>query len=166
LAHRDNSLRCGIWSPSGNSGLWPVERPEDLWVHGLSLPLPQSDEATTELCERFSRAVAPFQPPDGKMLSRNLLKVINERIVHRRTAKRANNWHGLRRKLLGDNDAETGCDLRDYPHQHWAAFGQNAAINDEARRLSNRIISLIFASGVPFRDAYLRQQFFRFGEGI
>ena len=36
MAHRDNSLRCGFWSLSGpNSGLWPAERPEDLWVHGI-----------------------------------------------------------------------------------------------------------------------------------
>jgi hypothetical protein len=37
MAHRDNSLRCGFWSLSRpNSGLWPAERPEDLWVHGIA----------------------------------------------------------------------------------------------------------------------------------
>jgi Phasin protein len=33
--HHDISLRCAIWSLSGHSGLWPAERPIDLWVHGL-----------------------------------------------------------------------------------------------------------------------------------
>jgi hypothetical protein len=37
MAHHDISLRCGIWSLSGHSGLWPAERPVDLWVHGLKL---------------------------------------------------------------------------------------------------------------------------------
>jgi hypothetical protein len=29
------SLRCGIWSLSGHSGLRQAVRPADLWVHGL-----------------------------------------------------------------------------------------------------------------------------------
>ena len=55
--------------------------------------------------------VAPFQPAHGEVRSRNLLKVVDERVIYRRTAERAHNWHSLRRKLLGDNDTETGCDL-------------------------------------------------------
>ena len=35
----DISLRCGIWSRSGHSGLWPAERYVDLWVHGLGTTL-------------------------------------------------------------------------------------------------------------------------------
>ena len=35
LAHRAISLRCGIWSAIGGSGLWQAVRPADLWVHGL-----------------------------------------------------------------------------------------------------------------------------------
>jgi len=35
MAHRDISLRCGVWSLSGHSGLGQAERPADLWVHGL-----------------------------------------------------------------------------------------------------------------------------------
>jgi hypothetical protein len=35
MALRDISLRCGIWSLSGHSGLWQAVRPADLWVHGL-----------------------------------------------------------------------------------------------------------------------------------
>jgi hypothetical protein len=32
------SLRCGIWSLSGHSGLWQAVRPPgDLWVHRLDL---------------------------------------------------------------------------------------------------------------------------------
>ena len=46
------------------------------------------------------------------MGSRNLLKVVGECIVDRRTAERADKRHSLRRKLLGDRDAETGSDLR------------------------------------------------------
>jgi hypothetical protein len=38
VAHHDTSLPCGIWSLSGHSGLWPAERPVDLWVHGLVAP--------------------------------------------------------------------------------------------------------------------------------
>ena len=56
-------------------------------------------------------AVTPFQPSHGEMRSRNLLKVVDENKVDRCTAERADNWHGLRRKLLGDNDAKTRCDL-------------------------------------------------------
>ncbi len=46
------------------------------------------------------------------MVSHNLLKVVDEYVVDRRTAERADNWDGLRRELLGNNDAETGSDLR------------------------------------------------------
>jgi len=35
LAHRVISVRYGIWSLSGHSGLWQAVRPADLWVHGL-----------------------------------------------------------------------------------------------------------------------------------
>jgi hypothetical protein len=35
VVHRDISLRCGVWSLSGHSGLWQAKRPGDLWVHGL-----------------------------------------------------------------------------------------------------------------------------------
>ena len=37
MALRDISLRCGIWSLSGHSGLWQAVRPADLWVHGLAI---------------------------------------------------------------------------------------------------------------------------------
>jgi hypothetical protein len=33
--------------------------------------------------------------------------MVDERVVHRRAAERADDRHGLRRKLLGYNDAET-----------------------------------------------------------
>ena len=36
VAHRVISLRCGIWSLSGHSGLWQAVRSADLWVHGLA----------------------------------------------------------------------------------------------------------------------------------
>src|SRR5271170_116611 len=57
-------------------------------------------------------AVAAFEPAHGEMGSRNLLKVVDECVVDRRTAERADNRHSLRRKLLANNDAETGSDLR------------------------------------------------------
>ena len=53
----------------------------------------------------------PFQPSHGEMGSRNLLKVVDECVIHRRAAECADNWHRLRRKLLSDDDTETGCDL-------------------------------------------------------
>ena len=56
-------------------------------------------------------AVTPFQPSHGEMGSRNLLKVVDECVIHRRAAECADNWHRLRRKLLSHYDAETGCDL-------------------------------------------------------
>jgi hypothetical protein len=40
------------------------------------------------------------------------LKVVDEYVVDGRTAERADNWDSLRRELLGNNDAETGSDLR------------------------------------------------------
>ena len=46
------------------------------------------------------------------MGSRNLLKVVDEYVFDRRTAERVDNWDSLRRELLGNNDAETGSDLR------------------------------------------------------
>jgi hypothetical protein len=50
-ANHDISLRDGIWSLSGHSGLWPAERPEDLWVHGLDncVSSPAIAELFTEL---------------------------------------------------------------------------------------------------------------------
>ena len=56
-------------------------------------------------------AVTPFQPSHGEMGSRNLLKVVDECVIHGRAAERSDNWHSLSRKLLSDNDTETGCDL-------------------------------------------------------
>ena len=44
----------------------------------------------------------------------------------------------MRRKLLGDNDAKTGGNLRYWPHQHWSPLGAYAAINNGARRFSDR----------------------------
>ena len=73
------------------------------------------------------------------MRSRHLLKVVDERVVHRCTAERANKRHGLRRQLLRHNNAEAGCDLCDRSHQHRHAFRQDAAINDKASSLSNRL---------------------------
>ena len=43
VAHHDISLRCAIWSLSGHSGLWPAERPVDLWVHGLLVAPPAAE---------------------------------------------------------------------------------------------------------------------------
>ena len=45
------------------------------------------------------------------MCSRNLLKVVDECVIHRCAAERADKRHSLRRKLLSDNDAKTRCDL-------------------------------------------------------
>jgi hypothetical protein len=69
------------------------------------------------------------------MRSRHLLKVVDERVVHRRTAERANKRHGLRRQLLRHNNAEAGCDLCNKSHQHRRAFRQDAAINEGAPQL-------------------------------
>jgi hypothetical protein len=41
----------------------------------------------------------------------NLLKVVDECVIHRCAAERTDNWHSLRRELLGDNDAKMGCDM-------------------------------------------------------
>ena len=69
------------------------------------------------------------------MRSRNFLKMIDKRVVNGRTAQRADNWHGSRRKLLGDNDAETGwiCAM-----SRTARASHDATINNEARRFGNR----------------------------
>ena len=56
-------------------------------------------------------AVTPFQPSHGEMRSRNLLKVVDERIVHRRTAECANEGQGLRSDLLRHHHPEAGCHL-------------------------------------------------------
>jgi hypothetical protein len=56
-------------------------------------------------------AITPFQPAHGEMRSRDLLKMVDECIVHRSTAERADNRHSLSPKFLRDNDTETGCDL-------------------------------------------------------
>jgi hypothetical protein len=45
-------------------------------------------------CAHSIFAVAPFQPAYDEMRSRHLLKVVDERVVHRRTAERANKRHG------------------------------------------------------------------------
>ena len=68
------------------------------------------------------------------MRPRNLLEVVDERVVHRRTAQCANNWHSLRSKLLRDNDAEAGGDLRDEPHHDRGAFGKHARVRLPGRR--------------------------------
>jgi hypothetical protein len=56
-------------------------------------------------------AVTPFQASHVEMGSRNLLKVVDECVIHRCAAERSDNWHSLSRKLLSDNETETGCDL-------------------------------------------------------
>src|SRR5262249_36154567 len=64
-------------------------------------------------------AVTPFESAHDEVRPRDFLEVVDERIVHRRTAERANNWHGLRGELLRYGHAKARCDLRNQPHQHW-----------------------------------------------
>ena len=56
-------------------------------------------------------AVTPFQSSHGEMRSRNLLKVVDECVIHRCAAERADDRHSLCRELLSDNNTKTGCDL-------------------------------------------------------
>jgi hypothetical protein len=90
----------------------------------------------------FCRVIA-----QRKMRPRNLLKMVYEGIIHRRTAERADNWHSLRRKFLRDNDAETVCDLRYEPHQYrsssiglpaiWARRAASAGCSSAATTVRN-----------------------------
>jgi hypothetical protein len=51
--------------------------------------------------------MASFQPAHCEMRSRNLLKVVDKYIIHRRPAQCADDGYSLRRKLLAHNSAET-----------------------------------------------------------
>jgi pimeloyl-ACP methyl ester carboxylesterase len=53
-------------------------------------------------------AVAPLESAYDEVRPRHLLKVVDERVVHRRAANCANKWHRLHRQLLRDNDTKPG----------------------------------------------------------
>ena len=48
LARSVTSCDADFGRYRGNSGLWPAERPEDLWVHGLGTPLPLDRTTDTD----------------------------------------------------------------------------------------------------------------------
>ena len=67
LARRVISLRYGIWS---HSGLWPVERPVDLWVYGFTAEteegaLPQGGFGSQDDATRTARPSEGFDPLGG-----------------------------------------------------------------------------------------------------
>src|ERR1700739_3332738 len=68
------------------------------WCGGRKLVIGRADRVF---------AVFPFPPAHGEMGSRNLLKVVDEYIIHRRPAQCADDWYSLRRKLLTHNNAES-----------------------------------------------------------
>ena len=73
-------------------------------------------------------AVASFEPAHDEVRPRYLLEVVNERVVHRGAAERADDRHGLRCELLRHNYAEAGCDLRNEPDQDRRAFREHVLL--------------------------------------
>ena len=83
-------------------------------------------------------AVGALEPADGEVAAGHILEMIDEGVVHRRSAERAHDRQRLRGELLGDHHAEAGCDLRDEADQDRGAFLDDAAFGDEARGLGDR----------------------------
>jgi len=94
-------------------------------------------------------AVASFEPAHDEVRPRYLLEVVNERVVHRGAAERADDRHSLRCELLRHNYAEAGCDLRNEPDQDRRAFREHPAFGDEARGLRDRFGEQPAGSEIP-----------------
>src|SRR5262249_7334616 len=63
-------------------------------------------------------AVGALEATNGKVTSRHLLEMLDERIVHGSASERADERNGLSRELLRDNHSEAGCDLGDEAHEN------------------------------------------------
>src|SRR6266511_1402709 len=77
-------------------------------------------------------AVDSFEPADGEMTSRHLLKMLDKRVVHGSAAQRADDRKRLRRDLLRHHHAKARRHQRDEAHEQRAAFLDDAALGDEA----------------------------------
>src|SRR5262249_50005206 len=80
-------------------------------------------------------AIGALEAANGEVTSRHLLEMLDERVVHGSAAERTDEGDGLSRELLRDHQTETGCDLGDEAHENWAAFLDDAALDDESRGL-------------------------------
>ena len=85
MAHHDISLHCAIWSLSGHSGLWPAERPVDLWVHGLVrwTTSPISGAECDSLIDFSAQLCAPYcvELSDPKRISLSTVAALNWQIA-------------------------------------------------------------------------------------
>ena len=65
------------------------------------------------------------------MTTGDILEMIDERVVHRRTAERADEGQGLRRNLLRDHQSEACSDLGDELQEDGRPFLGDAAFGEE-----------------------------------
>ena len=78
-------------------------------------------------------AVEPLEPAHGEVAARHRLEVLDEHVVHRAAAERADQRQRLRGDFLGHHHAEPRRHLGDEPHQDRAAFLEQAPFGDVAR---------------------------------
>src|ERR1700730_1818279 len=143
---------CARSRARGISRFWSVEdegRPR-AWQHSKRPERPS--RRTMERLLRASRlsavlgealirlphrllAIGALEAANGKVASRHLLEMLDERVIHGSAAERADERNSLSRELLRDHQSETGCDLGDEAHENWAAFLDDAALDDESRSL-------------------------------
>jgi len=60
------------------------------------------------------------------------LEVVDKCIIDGSTSERADDRDGLSCRLLRHNQSEPRGNLSDQPHQHWAAFLNDAPLSDKA----------------------------------
>ena len=77
-------------------------------------------------------AVYPFKAPDSEMTSSHVLEMFDEGVVHSCSAQRTDDWQGLGRDLLGDNQSKAGSYFGDKAREDWAAFLDDPALREEA----------------------------------
>jgi hypothetical protein len=94
-------------------------------------------------------AVAPFEPANDEVRTRNLLEMVDECVVHRCTTERADDRHSLCCELLRHHHAKAGCDLCNEPDQDGGAFRKHPAFGNEARGLRDRFGEQSAGSEVP-----------------
>src|SRR5262245_37058815 len=80
-------------------------------------------------------AIGALEATNGKVTSRHLLEMLDERIVHGSASECADERNGLSLEFLRDDQSEAGCDLGDEAHENRATLLDHAALDDKSRSL-------------------------------
>src|SRR5258705_1492032 len=75
-------------------------------------------------------AIRSFEAANDKVAPRDVLEMLDERVVHGSAAECTEEWNRLRRKLLRDHESKARRDLSDKANENWSTLLDNAALDD------------------------------------